>query len=67
LLIPRQVKLQRHTTAAIVEQFNHDRTEEVFCNLAERTVTLSARFVARLPAEQEDIIDSIINEKEKEH
>ena len=61
------MKLQHHKAAAIVEQFSHDRTEEVVCNLAGRTVTLSARFVARLPAEQEDIIDSIINEKEEEY
>jgi hypothetical protein len=67
LLIRRQVKLQRHTAAAIIEQFSHDRIEEVVCNLAERTVTSSARFVACLPAEQEDIVESIINEKEEEH
>ena len=29
-----QMKLQRHTAAAIVEQFTHDDTEEVVCNIA---------------------------------
>jgi hypothetical protein len=29
-----QMKLQRHTAAAIVEQFSHDDIEEVVCNIA---------------------------------
>ena len=29
-----QLKLQRHTAAAIVEQFNHDHVHEVVCNIA---------------------------------
>jgi hypothetical protein len=71
-----QMKLQRHTAAAIVEQFSHDDIEEVVCNLAGwknedhvgpyLTVELSPRFVARAPVERDDIIDSIINNKEEE-
>ena len=51
-----QLKLQRHTAAAIVEQFNHDHIREVVCNIAGwknqdnggsyLTVELSPRFVA---------------------
>ena len=73
-----QMKLQRHTAAAIVEQFSHDNIEEVVCNIAGwknqdhdgpyLTVELSPRFVARTLTDQEDIIDSIINDnKEDEH
>ena len=61
-----QLKLQRHTAAAIVEQFSHDHIEEVVCNIAGwhnqdnngsyLTVELSPRFVARTPIEQDDII-----------
>ena len=29
-----QMKLQRHTAAAIVDQFSHDGIEEVVCNIA---------------------------------
>jgi hypothetical protein len=29
-----QMNLQRHTAAAIVEQFSHDGIEEVVCNIA---------------------------------
>ena len=29
-----QMKLQRHTAAAIVDQFGHDAIEEVVCNIA---------------------------------
>jgi hypothetical protein len=67
-----QMKLQRHTAAAIVEQFSHDGIEEVICNTAGwknqdyngpyLTVELSPRFVARAPVERDDIIDSIIND-----
>ena len=70
-----QMKIQRHTAAAIVEQFSHDE-EEVVCNLAgwrnqDRdgpylTVELSHRFVARTQVEGDDIIDSIINDKEED-
>ena len=52
-----QMKLQRHTAAAIVDQFSHDDIEEVVCNIAGwknqdykgsyLTVELSPRFVAR--------------------
>ena len=66
--------LQRHTAAAIVEQFSHDHAEEVVCNIAGwrnqdyngsyLTVELSPRFVARAPVEPDDVIDSIINDKE---
>jgi hypothetical protein len=70
-----KMKLQRHTAAAIVEQFSRDDIEEVVCNLAGwrnqdyngglyLSVELSPRFVARMPTEQDDIIDSIINDKE---
>jgi hypothetical protein len=70
-----QLKLQRHTAAAIVEQFSHDHIEEVVCNIAGwknqdnsgsyLTVKLSPRFVARTPIERDHIIDSIINDKEE--
>ena len=56
-----EMKLQRHTAAAIVEQFGHDDIEEVVCNIAGwrnqdyngayLTVELSPRFVARAPVE----------------
>ena len=69
-----QMKLQRHTAAAILEQFSHDGIEEVVCNIAGwknqdyggpyLTVELSPRFMARAPVEGDDIIDSIINNKE---
>ena len=70
-----QMKLQRHTAAAIVEQFSRDDIEEVVCNIAGwrnqdyngglyLTVELSPRFVARMLTEQDNIIDSIINDKE---
>ena len=71
-----QFKLQRHTAAALVEQFSHDDIEEVVCNVAGwrnqdysgpyLTVELSPRFVARMPTDQEDIIDSIINDNEED-
>jgi hypothetical protein len=69
-----QLKLQRHTASAIVEQFSRDHLEEVVCNIAGwknqdhggpyLTVELSPRFVARTQVERDDIIDSIINDKE---
>jgi hypothetical protein len=70
-----QMKLQRHTAAAILEQFSHDDIEEVVCNIAGwrnqdhsgglyLTVELSPRFIARAPVEGDDIIDSSINDKE---
>ena len=71
-----QLKLQRHTAAAIVEQFSHDNVEEVVCNIAGwrnqdhggpyLTVELSPRFVARTQVEGDDIIDSIINDNEED-
>jgi hypothetical protein len=70
------MKLQRHTAATILEQFNHDRVEEVVCNIAGwknqdtngsyLTVELSPRFVPRAPIERHDIIDSIVDDKEEE-
>ena len=72
-----QLKLQRHTAAAIVEQFSHDQIQEVVCNVAGwrnqdhngsyLTVELSPRFVPRAPIERDDIIDLIIDDKEEEH
>lgn len=72
-----QLKLQRHTAAAIVEQFNHDHVREVVCNIAGwrnqdphgcyLTIELSPRFISRTAAEKDDIIDSIISAKEEEH
>ena len=69
-----QLKLQRHTAAAIVEQFSHDSIGEVTCNIAGwknqdhtgpyLTVELSPRFVTRTQVEGDDIINSIINDKE---
>ena len=69
-----QMKLQRHTAAAIVEQFSHDDVDEVVCNIAGwrnqdytgpyLTVELSPRFVARTQVERDDIIDFLINDKE---
>jgi hypothetical protein len=69
-----QMKLQRHTAAAIVEQFSQDDVEEVVCNLAGwrnqdynglyLTVELSPRFVARTQIAQDDVIDSLISDKE---
>jgi hypothetical protein len=69
-----QMKLQRHTAAAIVEQFSHDGIDEAVCNLAGwknqdynssyLTVELSPRFVVRATVERDDIIDSIINDGE---
>ncbi len=68
--------LQRHTAAAIVEQFSHDQVEEVVCNIAGwrnenhggpyLTVELSPRFVSRTRVEGDDIIDSIINDNEED-
>jgi hypothetical protein len=70
-----QMKLQRHTAAAIVEKFSHDGIEEVICNIAGwknqdhngpyLTVEISPRFVARTQVEGDDIIDSIINDNEE--
>ena len=69
-----QMKLQRHTAAAILEQFGHEGIEEVVCNIAGwknqdykgpyLSVELSPRFVPRTQVDQDDIIDSIINDKE---
>jgi hypothetical protein len=69
-----QMKLQRHTAAAILEQFSRDDIEQVVCNIAGwknqdysgsyLTVELSPRFVARTPVERDDIIDSIVNDRE---
>ena len=71
-----QMKLQRHTAAAIVERFNHDGIEEVICNIAGwknqdhngpyLTVELSPRFVVRRQVEGDDVIDSIINDSEED-
>jgi hypothetical protein len=71
-----QMKLQRHTAAAIVEQFSHDDIEEVVCNIAGwknqdyngpyLSVELSPRFVPRAQMERDDIIDAIINDDEED-
>jgi len=68
-----QMKLQRHTAAAIVEQFRHDGIEEVICNIARwknqdhlrpyLTVELSPRFVARTQVERDDIRGSRGNDQ----
>ena len=68
-----QMKLQRHTAAAIVEQFSDDDVDEVVCNIAGwrnqdynglyLTVELSPRFVART-LDHDDIIGSLVNDKE---
>ena len=70
-----QMKLQRHTAAAIVEQFSQGDVEEVVCNIAGwknqdysgpyLTVELSPLFVARMQVEEDDIIDSIVNDNEE--
>jgi hypothetical protein len=70
-----QLKLQRHTAEAIVEQFSHDQAQEVVCNIAgwrnhDRngsylTVELSSRFNYRPTTENDDVIDSIIDDKEE--
>jgi hypothetical protein len=72
-----QLKLQRHTAEAIVEQFSHDQAQEVVCNIAGwrnqdhngsyLTVELSPRFISRKTVESDDVIDSIIDDKEEEH
>ena len=69
-----QMKLQRHTAAAIVEQFSHDDADEVVCNIAGwrnqdykgvyLTVELSPRFVNRTQVDQDDIIGSLVDDKE---
>ena len=71
-----QMKLQRHTAAAIVEKFSHDGIEEVICNIAGwknqdyngpyLTVELSPRFVPWTLPDQEDVIDSIISDNEED-
>jgi hypothetical protein len=71
-----QMKLQRHTAAAIVEQFSHDGIDEVVCNIAGwknqdcsgpyLSVELSPRFVPRAQMERDDIIDAIINDNEED-
>jgi hypothetical protein len=72
-----QMRLQRHTAEALVKQFSEDGGAEVVRNIAGwrnqdhsgsyLTVELSPRFVARAPLEQDDIIDSILTDKEDEH
>jgi hypothetical protein len=72
-----QMRLQRHTAAAIVKQFSEGSADEVVCNIAGwrnqdhsgsyLTVELSPCFVARTPTEKDQIIDSLINEQEDEH
>jgi hypothetical protein len=71
-----QLKLQRHTAAAIAEQVSHDHADEVICNIAGwkhhdyngpyLTVELSPRFVARLPAESRRYHRFYIDEKEED-
>jgi hypothetical protein len=71
------MKLQRHTAATILEQFSHDRVEEVVCNIAGwknhdsngsyLTVELSPRFTSRTGVKKDDIIDLIVDDEEEEH
>ena len=71
-----QLRLQRHTAAAIVKQFDDDHVTEVACNVAGwknhdhvgayLTVELSPRFAPPVPNEQRDIIDFIINDQEED-
>jgi hypothetical protein len=72
-----QLRLQRHTAATIVRQFDDDHVTEVVCNIAGwknhdhvgayLTVELSPRFTSPVHNEQADIIDSIINDQEDEN
>jgi hypothetical protein len=71
-----QMKFQRHTAAAIVEQLSQGDIEEVVCNIAGwknqdytgpyLSVELSPRFVPRAQMERDDIIDAIINDNEED-
>jgi hypothetical protein len=71
-----QLRLQRHTAAAIVKQFSEEQ-EEVVCNLAGwknrdyggayLTAEISPRFVPRATSDAGDIIESIINDPEEEN
>ena len=69
------MKLQRPTAAAIVEQFSRDDVDEIVCNIAGwrnqdyngcsyLSVELSPRFVARAQVEGDDVIGSLINDKD---
>jgi hypothetical protein len=72
-----QMRLQRHTAVAIVKQFSDESDDQVVCNIAGwrnqdqngpyLTVELSPRFSAKPTNEDEDIIDSIINDQGDEH
>jgi hypothetical protein len=72
-----QLKLQRHTAAALVGQFSADDVQEVVCNIAGwknednngsyLTVELSPRFAARTAIERDDIINWIVDDKEEDH
>jgi hypothetical protein len=72
-----QMRLQRHTAAAIVKEFGDEDADEVVCNIAGwrntdhsgpyLTVELSPRFVSRASTEDDDVIDSIIDNKEVIH
>ena len=69
------MRLQRHTAAAIVKQFSEGSGDEVVCNIAGwrnqdhsgsyLTVELSPRFVARASTEQDDIMNSIMNDRRR--
>src|SRR5260370_17636718 len=71
-----QLKLQRHTAAAIVKQFGDDQIDEVVCNIAGwrnhdhtgayLTVEISPRFTPGEPTDKDDIITSIINNQKEE-
>jgi hypothetical protein len=68
-----QLRLQRHTATAIVEQFNHDNAQDVVCNIAGwrnqdqngsyLTVQLSPHFTSRVSVEKDDVIGSIIDDQ----
>jgi hypothetical protein len=69
-----QMRLQRHTTAALVKEFEDSAVDEIVCNIAAwrnqdhvgsyLTVELSPRFPARQRIEEGDVIDAILNERE---
>lgn len=69
-----QIKLQRHTIAAIVRQFEQTESDEIIANLAGwgnadhsgqyLTVELSPRFVAQEPTTKRSNLDFLFNDQE---
>ena len=43
-----QMKLHRHTAAAIVEQFSHDGIEEVVCNIGDGKIKITKVHISAL-------------------